>query len=382
MGCVELRRENWKYLQFEDVFVDVSKRGKKIPKSDYLSEGRFPIIDQGQKYVAGYSNSSEKLYSDVPALIFGDHTRIIKYVDVPFFLGADGVKLLKSKLSDVDYKFLYYVLSQLHIIDTGYNRHFKYLKEQIIPLPPLDEQKRIADVLDKASELIKKRKEQIRLMDELAKSLFIEMFGDPVENPMGWDVKKLGDLLSDSPQNGLYKPSSSYANGDEGTPILRIDAFYDGKITDLSQLKRLHCNENEIILYSLEEGDIVINRVNSMEYLGKCAYIPVLCESTVFESNMMRLKIQRDILHPRYAVFLLCSKFIQQQIMSHAKKAVNQASINQTDVMDFNFHIPPLSLQNEFADRINVIEQQKALLQNGLAKMETAYKALMQEYFG
>ena len=78
---------------FSEVFEDVTKLGHKIPKENYLDEGKYPIIDQGQTYIAGYSNNSEGLYSDVPAIIFGDHTRIIKYVDMPCFLGADGVTL-------------------------------------------------------------------------------------------------------------------------------------------------------------------------------------------------------------------------------------------------------------------------------------------------
>ena len=82
---------------FLDVFEDVTKKGKKIPTDEYLESGKFPIIDQGQAYIAGYYNDTEGLFSDVPAIIFGDHTRVLKYVDCPCFLGADGVKLLKAK---------------------------------------------------------------------------------------------------------------------------------------------------------------------------------------------------------------------------------------------------------------------------------------------
>ena len=86
--------------RFTDLFLDVTKDGHKIPKENYLPQGKYPIIDQGQEYIAGYSDEAEGLYEDVPAIIFGDHTRIIKYVDRPCFLGADGVKLLKAKDSN------------------------------------------------------------------------------------------------------------------------------------------------------------------------------------------------------------------------------------------------------------------------------------------
>ena len=118
---------------FNDIFEDCTSFGTKIPKEEYLQEGKHIVIDQGQNIVAGYTNMDDGLFVDVPAIIFGDHTRVIKYVDKPFFLGADGVKLLKSKKEDANYKYLYYALKNARLPDTGYNRHFKWLKEVIIP---------------------------------------------------------------------------------------------------------------------------------------------------------------------------------------------------------------------------------------------------------
>ena len=164
----------WKRFTFDDVLSDETRFGHKIQKEDYLETGLYPIIDQGQEYIAGYANDDNGLYSAVPAIVFGDHTRAIKYVDFPFYLGADGVKLLKSKIDDIDYKFLFYYLKTVHIPNTGYNRHFKWLKEIAIPVPPLRVQQKIADVLDRVSTLVEKRKVQIRKCDLLVKSQFID----------------------------------------------------------------------------------------------------------------------------------------------------------------------------------------------------------------
>jgi len=184
------------------------------------------------------------------------------------------------------------------------------------------------------------------------------MFGDPVTNPMGWEVKKLDELVDVKPQNGLYKPLSEYTNDGSGIPILRIDAFYSGRITGIDSLKRLMCTPKEITTYSLRETDIVINRVNSMEYLGKCAYITGLSEDTVFESNMMRFNVGTNA-NALFIVEQLCSRFVYNQILQHAKKAVNQASINQSDVQDLNLLIPPLPLQNKFADFVQATDKSK-----------------------
>ena len=147
---------------FLEIFEDQTKLAVKIPQSNYLHIGKHPVIDQGQARISGCSDADKGLFTDVPAIIFGDHTRIVKYIDVPFFIGADGVKVLKSKIKDIDYKYLFYALTNVKIPNTGYNRHFKWLKESSIPLQNLSEQKKIAARLDKMQELIALQKEQIK----------------------------------------------------------------------------------------------------------------------------------------------------------------------------------------------------------------------------
>lgn len=247
-----------------------------------------------------------------------------------------------------------------------------------IPIPPLPQQEKIVKVLDITSDLIEKQKELIEKYDLLLKSRFIEMFGDPIKNPMGWEVVLIEQVVKDF-QNGLYKPSSEYNN--EGTPILRIDNFYDGKIKDINKLKRLNVSEKEKTHYALKNGNIVINRVNSIEYLGKNAYITKLQEDTVFESNMIRLIIDIDIVHPVFLSKILTTDFIYQQILQRAKKAVNQASINQQDVKSFNIYLPPIKLQNKFASIVEKIEIIKEQENKKLEHLETLHNSLMDKAF-
>lgn len=250
-----------------------------------------------------------------------------------------------------------------------------------LPLPPLPVQQQIADVLDHASALIEKRKAQIEKLDLLVKSQFIEIFGDPVTNHLGWKKEKLGSLLLVEPQNGFYRPQSDYRSDGSGVPILRIDAFYNGRVTDWFNLKRLTCTDSEKERYLLRKGDIVINRVNSIEYLGKCALIEGFFEDTVFESNMMRFHAKDEKLVPVYLTYFLCLPYVYNQIIAHAKKSVNQASINQKDVQDFDILVPPIALQTRFADFVHQVEAQKALLQASLQKLEQNYNSLMQKCF-
>ena len=257
----------------------------------------------------------------------------------------------------------------------------RILEETEIPLPPLDEQRKIAAVLDKISDLIAKRRRQLDKLDELVKSRFVEMFGDPEKNPYGWECTVLANLMSIKPQNGLYKPQTDYVQGNNGVPILRIDAFYNGKVKDFRALKRLMCSKKEIERYELHENDIVINRVNSVEYLGKCAHIRGLVERTVFESNMMRFHLNEAFINPVYAVYLLCTNYVYNQILSKAKKAVNQASINQNDVMSIKLLIPPVAQQKQFANFYITTDRLQSMIKRSFTALEMLKKSLMQEYF-
>ena len=262
------------------------------------------------------------------------------------------------------------------------NLKLSTLKEFPLNLRPIEEQRRIASTLDKVTDLISKRRQQLDKLDELVKARFVEMFGDPFINSHHLPIAPFGSVLSVQPQNGLYKPQSDYATGRCGVPILRIDGFYNGKVTDFQNLRRLNCSSNEMIRFSLSENDIVINRVNSIEYLGKCGLINGLLETTVYESNMMRLHVDEKKLNARYVTQLLCSKYIYNQILTRAKKAVNQASINQKDVQNLMIYIPPLELQDQFATFAEQTEKAKRTISRSLEKLETLKKALMQEYFG
>ena len=155
---------------FDEIFIDKTKYGVKVQVAEYGERGKYVIIDQGQDQIAGYTNREEGLFKEVPVIIFGDHTRVIKYVDEPFFLGADGVKVLRSKDNNANYKYLYYALKNAKIPNTGYNRHFKWLKEVCIKYPKREEQDMIVDILDNVSAIIYKRKDELSKLDNLIKA--------------------------------------------------------------------------------------------------------------------------------------------------------------------------------------------------------------------
>ena len=292
---------------------------------------------------------------------------------------------------EIDQQYLYYYLKssatlyRIKEVATGSvrdNLRLSMLYDFMIELPSLDVQRQIVSNLDLLASIIRQRNQQLTKLDELIKARFVEMFGDSVANTKNFPSTTLETVMTVFPQNGLYKPQTDYVQDDTGIPILRIDAFYNGKVTNWNTLKRLICSETEIDRYLLKENDIVINRVNSIEYLGKCAHIVGLKEKTVFESNMMRFHMDEKKVNAVYVTEVLCTEDIYRQILRRAKKSVNQASINQEDVKSLEILVPPLSLQNQFAAFVERVDQQKQTVQQSLEKLELMKKALMQEYFG
>ena len=197
----------WQRCSFPDSLVKskVSKNNQ-IPKKKIIETGQFPVVDQGQRFIAGYCDDEDKLINfDLPLVIFGDHTRCFKYIDFPFILGADGTKVFSPNRELYDPKFYYFALLALDLPNRGYNRHFKLLKEKELPLPPLPEQKKIAHILSTVQRAIEAQERIIATTTELKKALMQKLFteglrGEPQKEteiglvPESWEVVPLGSI--------------------------------------------------------------------------------------------------------------------------------------------------------------------------------------------
>lgn len=213
--------KDWPMVELEEILEDV-KYTNKIQKSAFLKTGRYPIIDQSENFIAGYWNDEDDVFKiNKPVVIFGDHTRNFKYIDFAFVLGADGVKILQPN-NNVIPKFLYYILKRLEVKNLGYSRHFKELRNNKIPLPPLSVQKEIVaeiegyqKIIDGAMQVVENYKPKIDVdesweMVELGEICDLIGGGTPSkENKAYWTNGKIkwisakhfkGDLLYDSDQ--------------------------------------------------------------------------------------------------------------------------------------------------------------------------------------
>lgn len=357
---------------FSDIFEDQTRLAVKIPQSAYLHSGKYIIVDQGQKDIAGYSDNSEGLFTDIPAIVFGDHTRIIKYVDEHFFIGADGVKVLKSTIKNADCKYLFYALKNVKIPNTGYNRHFKWLKDSYIEIPNLQVQKQIAMRLDKIQELVSLQKEQIRKLEQLVKSRFLEMFGDP--------------MLSTKFPRATLRNCGIWQTG--GTPSRQHPEYFGGKqpwITTIALNKLYVGKENAVDFITdigLKNSSTKIIPPNSLLFAIRVAVgrvsinICELCTNQDIVSLTLKSIKQWNLTY-LYFMFRLSERYFIDKSRGATIKGITSDVIK-----DFPIIAAPLSLQKQFAEFVEKAETQKALLEKRLNRLETLYKSLMQQYFG
>ena len=355
-------------IQFNDIFVDCTSDGTKIPKELYLKNGKYVIIDQGQNQIAGFTNQEDGVYSDVPAIIFGDHTRVIKYVDEPFFLGADGVKLLKSTKKDVNYKYLYYALLSLKVLNLGYNRHFKLLKESNIEYCDINTQNSIVKILDKINSIIQKHKKVINHLDTLIKARFVEMFGKRMEN----DEVMLSDI-AEFVIGLTYKPENVSKNG---IIVLRSGNILNNslqlkndvvRVSDVSIPKNKYIKKNDILMCA---------RNGSARLVGKSCLISDVKEDMSFGAFMTVIRSE----YPYFLQSFFSSQYFIRQLTSVATTSVNQITTYMLN--GYKTIKPTDDEENTFATFVKHIDKLKFDVQKSLEKTQMLFDGLMQRYFG
>ncbi len=256
-----------------------------------------------------------------------------------------------------------------------------------IPLPPLPEQRAIARVLRTVQAAREARLREIALERERKAALMEHLFthgtrGESTkmteigEMPESWEDMGLSELIIDGPQNGLYKPLELYG---DGVSIIRIDDFNnDGSFVNLN-FKKVQLSSEEAKKYKVQENDIIINRVNSLSHLGKCALIPNLPEATVFESNMMRFQVDESRILPEFLLRYLVTDENKDRIRNKAKRAVAQSSINQGDVKSLKVPLPLLSEQEEISEALKACDSKINSLIHEAQLLDKLFKSMLEE---
>lgn len=371
-------KEGWEYKKFEDALQKV-KYTKKLQTSEFLSEGSIPIISQEEEFISGYWNNTEDSFKvDTPVVIFGDHSRVLKYVDFDFVLGADGVKILKP-IEGLLAKYLYNYLKWYNIPNMGYSRHYKFLKEITLPIPSIAEQQQIVSELDLLSGVIEKKKAQLEELDKLSQSIFYDMFGDPVTNEKGWEIKKLKDIAIKI-GSGATPRGGNQSYKEEGISLIRSlnvhnnhFVYDDLAFIDDEQAAQL----NNVIV---ETNDVLLNITGAS--VARCCIVPDDILPARVNQHVCIIRPKKEIATPVYLNRFLTSVEEQSVLLLLSKSnAATREALPKNLLEACNITLPPLSLQQEFASKIEAIESMKAKVRQSLSEAETLFNSRMDYYF-
>ena len=242
------------------------------------------------------------------------------------------------------------------------------IKNLKIPLPPLSEQRRIAAILDKADSIRRKRKEAIALTEELLRSSFLDMFGDPVTNPVGWPIVLMKKVIRET-QYG----TSARANLDAlGLPVLRMNNItYSGEI-DLTDIKWCPIAQPDLAKYTVRKGDLLFNRTNSPELVGKTAVWP-FDEEYAFAGYLVRVRFLEDFALPAFISGYLNSKYGKKYLFEKAKPSNNMSNFSASEFCKIPIILPPLKEQKKYADLVEGVRFRNAQMTKALESANSLF---------
>jgi type I restriction enzyme M protein len=332
----------WPMMKFDSLASTISPPAK-ISKDHYMSVGSFPIIDQSQDEIAGWTNDETTLVkSEKPLVVFGDHTCAVKYIDRSFAQGADGIKILLTNEHLIP-KYLYYILKTKPVESEGYQRHFSKLKRYEIPMPPIEIQKQIVaeingyqNIINGANQIVSSWKPNI-----------------PITS--GWEKVKLETVADINSKSVKISPSTTYnyidiTSVENGSGEITLGKSIVGKELP-SRAKR-----------AVMVGDVLLSTVRPN--LKAYAYITELPENPVASTGFAVISAKPNIL-AHWIYYSLLSDSLQNQMINQMGKGA-YPSINQNDIQNLEISLPPLEIQNQIVEKIEaeriIIEAAKKLI--------------------
>lgn len=360
---------------------------KKTKQKEYLTKGCLPIIDQGQRLVGGYTNDMNmQLACPLPVIVFGDHTRAVKYVDFPFGAGADGTKVLEPK--EMIYpKYLFYATQYLvlRLEDKGYARHYQHLEKKELDIPSVNEQKRIVarieelfSELDNGVETLRKTKRQLAVYRQaVLKNVFDKAGKSKV--PLNRIIEK--------PRYGTSK-KCSYDVDENSIPVYRIPnvQYCNGTISH-NDLKYSSFTQDEIEALKLKPGDILIIRSNgSVSLVGRSAVISEKDIHGLFAGYLMRLRLKPGIeVIPQYLNLFLNTHHARTQIEQMAKSTSGVNNINSDEIGRICLPICDVGTQaeiiREIESRLSVCDSIEKNVDAALQQVEAMRQSILKRAF-
>jgi type I restriction enzyme, S subunit len=389
---------NWQWVRCQDV-IDVRDGTHETPK--YVAEG-FPLITSKNlasgfidftnvSFISKEDHEDFKRRSEVNkgdvlfAMIGTIGNPVIVETDKEFSI--KNVALFKFSNSPVLAKYFCYVLEspiflkKLSAEAQGVTQKFvslDYLRNLLIPLPPLTEQRRIAALLDKADKLRRTRRYAAQLSDTFLQAVFVRMFGDARKNTMGWEFRQLGEISDIA--SGVTKGQNFNGRPTVVMPYLRVANVQDGYL-DLGEIKTIEALASEAQSLILQRGDILMTEGGDFDKLGRGALWNGEIENCIHQNHIFRVRANRDYILPNYFAIFLLMPYAKNYFLKCSKQTSNLATINMTQLKELPVPFPPLALQEKFARIVQQFERLRAQQREAERQAEHLFQALLHKSF-
>lgn len=248
-----------------------------------------------------------------------------------------------------------------------------------MPVPPIDAQQRIVDILDRASSIQRLRKAADDKVRELVPALFVEMFGDPASNPKGWEFKPLREVSQIG--SGITKGRKLDAARTISVPYLRVANVQDGRL-DLTEIKSITIDVDEREKYALLSGDIVMTEGGDIDKLGRGYVWQDELPYCAHQNHVFRVRVDRSVLQPFFLSTLIGTSHGKSYFLRVAKRTTGIASINKTQLGELPVWLPPISMQNAFASRLEALHASQKLAGRAASTIDATTEALSRRLFG
>ncbi len=367
-----MRKENWTYKKLGEV-CEINYGTRVVQKNDKGST-YFVYGGGGPTFMVDRYNREDCFI----VARFAMSAQCTRFVKGKFFLNDSGLSV-STKSSDLSQAFVDKALlannDVIYSMGKGMaqrNLDMPSFRNLLIPVPPLETQFRIVAELDLLQSIIDKQKAQLKELDTLAQAIFYDMFGDPVENEKGWEVKKFGELCAIITDGEHATPRRS----ESGVYLLSARNIQNHKL-DLKDVDYIDTEEYNRIAKRItpQKGDVLISCSGSV---GRVCIAPDIKFQMVRSVALLRLI---DSVCSVFFEYLICSDYVQNQI-NNSKVQVAQANLFQGKIRALNAIVPPLSLQQSFAQKVESIERQKELINQSIREAQTLFDSRMEYYFG
>ena len=332
--------------------IDLSNSNRYISQEEAYGRYKHFLIDEGDLIIASSGIKVEYLDKKIA---------FIKKENLPLCMNTSTIRFKVKNKNELDILYLSYFLksknfkNQISKLITGsaqLNFGGSHLKKINLFLPELNVQKKVSTLLLLIDNVIKDMQRKLSILEQLKKSLFTTMFGDIKTNDKNWEIKKLGEVIQT--QYGTSKKATSIVTG---FPILRMNNItYSGEM-DYRDLKYIELSDNEKEKFLLKKGELLFNRTNSKELVGKTGLFE-LDTPMAFAGYLIKMK-PSNLIHSKFLLFFMNSELMKKLLYNKAKNIVGMANINAKELEDFSIILTPIELQNKFAERIEKIEKLK-----------------------